>query len=136
MGKGKGAVDHWVAVIRPGPHPVRSGRVGRGDCARGAAAGRAQAAHQNPVHRPARPCRQRERGGVIWTCARFAGCRRTTSAASWIETYEELFNLRFQFVMGQLEDHNRLTALRRDIARMKTILRERELAAQMEGEAA
>jgi len=51
-------------------------------------------------------------------------------------TYEELFNLRFQFVMGQLEDHNRLTALRRDIARMKTILRERELAAQMEGEAA
>ena len=52
------------------------------------------------------------------------------------ETYEEFFNLRFQYVMGQLEDHNRLTALRRDIARMKTILRERELAAQMEGEAA
>jgi len=52
------------------------------------------------------------------------------------EMYEELFNLRFQYVMGQLEDHNRLTALRRDIARMKTILRERELAAQMEGEAA
>jgi large subunit ribosomal protein L29 len=51
------------------------------------------------------------------------------------ETFEELFNLRFQYVMGQLEDHNRLTALRRDIARMKTILRERELSAQMEGEA-
>jgi large subunit ribosomal protein L29 len=52
------------------------------------------------------------------------------------EIYEELFNLRFQFMMGRLEDHNRLTALRRDVARMKTILRERELAAQMEGEAA
>jgi len=52
------------------------------------------------------------------------------------ETYEEFFNLSFQYVMGQLEDHNRLTALRRDIARMKTILRERELAAQMESEAA
>jgi len=52
------------------------------------------------------------------------------------ETYEELFNLRFQFMMGQLEDHNRLTALRRDVARIRTILRERELAAQMEGEAA
>ena len=51
------------------------------------------------------------------------------------ETYEELFNLRFRFVMGQLEDHNRLSALRHDIARMKTILRERELA-QTEGEAA
>ena len=53
------------------------------------------------------------------------------------EIYEELFNLRFQFMMGQLEDHNRLTALRRDVARMKTILRERELAQTMqEGEAA
>ena len=52
------------------------------------------------------------------------------------ETYEELFNLRFQFMMGQLEDHNRLTTLRRDAARIKTILHERELAAQMEGEAA
>jgi large subunit ribosomal protein L29 len=51
------------------------------------------------------------------------------------ETYEELFNLRFRFVMGQLEDSNQLTALRHDIARMKTILRERELV-QMEGEAA
>ena len=51
------------------------------------------------------------------------------------ETYEELFNLRFQYVMGQLEDHNRLSALRHDIARMKTVLRERELA-QTEGEAA
>jgi large subunit ribosomal protein L29 len=51
------------------------------------------------------------------------------------ETHEELFNLRFQFVMGQLEDYNRLSALRHDVARMKTILRERELA-QAEGEAA
>jgi len=51
------------------------------------------------------------------------------------ETYEELFNLRFQYVMGQLEDHNRLSTLRHDIARMKTVLRERELA-QAEGEAA
>jgi large subunit ribosomal protein L29 len=48
-------------------------------------------------------------------------------------TYQELFNLRFQWASGQLEDHNRLTALRRDIARMKTILRERELAALAQG---
>ncbi len=44
-------------------------------------------------------------------------------------TYQELFNLRFQWASGQLADHNRLTVLRRDIARMKTVLRERELAA-------
>ena len=41
---------------------------------------------------------------------------------------EELFNLRFQFTIGQLENHNRLTELKRDIARLRTILHERELA--------
>ncbi|UCC87618.1 MAG: 50S ribosomal protein L29 [Anaerolineales bacterium] len=43
---------------------------------------------------------------------------------------EEFFNLRAQFVIGQLENFNRLTELKRDIARLKTILRERELAAE------
>ena len=46
------------------------------------------------------------------------------------DTEEEFFNLRAQFVIGQLENFNRLTELKRDIARLKTILRERELAAQ------
>jgi len=46
------------------------------------------------------------------------------------EAYKAVFNLRFQAASGQLEDFNRLTALRRDIARMRTILRERELAAR------
>ncbi len=49
------------------------------------------------------------------------------------DAYEELFNLRFQFSSGQLKDFNRLTALRRDIARLKTIMRERELARLREG---
>ena len=40
---------------------------------------------------------------------------------------EELFNLRFQAATGQLESHGRLQAVRRDIARIYTILREREL---------
>jgi len=52
------------------------------------------------------------------------------------QTYEELFNLRFQWASNQLEDYNRITALRRDIARLKTILRERELAREMKGGAA
>lgn len=43
---------------------------------------------------------------------------------------EELFNLRFQFSIGRLEDHNKLSELKRDVARMKTILHERELAAE------
>ena len=40
---------------------------------------------------------------------------------------QELFNLRFQWNSGQLRDNNRLTQVKRDIARMLTILREREL---------
>ena len=40
---------------------------------------------------------------------------------------EELFNLRFQSATGQLESHGRLKAVKRDIARIYTVLREREL---------
>ncbi|MCK8609126.1 50S ribosomal protein L29 [Agromyces sp. C10] len=40
---------------------------------------------------------------------------------------EELFNLRFQAATGQLESHGRLRAVKRDIARIYTIIREREL---------
>ena len=43
------------------------------------------------------------------------------------ESKEELFNLRFQGATGQLESHGRLRAVRREIARIYTILREREL---------
>ena len=41
---------------------------------------------------------------------------------------EELFNLRFQAATGQLDNASRLKAVKRDIARIYTILRERELA--------
>ena len=43
------------------------------------------------------------------------------------ETKEELFNLRFQNATGQLDNYKRLRDLRKDIARMKTLLREAEL---------
>ncbi len=43
------------------------------------------------------------------------------------ELKEELFNLRFQSATGQLESHGRLRAVRREIARIYTVLREREL---------
>ena len=44
------------------------------------------------------------------------------------ETKEELFNLRFQNATGQLDNYKRLGELKKDIARIKTLLRERELA--------
>lgn len=43
------------------------------------------------------------------------------------EAKEELFNLRFQAATGQLESHGRLRAVRKDIARLYTVMREREL---------
>ena len=45
------------------------------------------------------------------------------------QTYQSLFRLRFDWASGQLEDNNRLRAVKRDIARMKTVMREREIAA-------
>ena len=44
-----------------------------------------------------------------------------------IDMEEEMFNLRFQHGIGQLENPQRMKQLRRDIAKVKTILREKEL---------
>jgi large subunit ribosomal protein L29 len=43
------------------------------------------------------------------------------------EAKEELFNLRFQAATGQLENNSRLKTVRKDIARIYTLMREREL---------
>jgi large subunit ribosomal protein L29 len=44
------------------------------------------------------------------------------------ELQEELFNLRFQLATGQIENVGRIRTVRRDIARVKTIQQQRELA--------
>jgi large subunit ribosomal protein L29 len=51
------------------------------------------------------------------------------------DAQEELMKLRFQQVTGQLTDTSRLRILRREIARMQTILREQVAAEVVEGEA-
>lgn len=52
------------------------------------------------------------------------------------EVRQELFNLRFQHVTGQLDNYSRLGQLKRDIARIETLLRANEIAAAEEAEAA
>ncbi len=47
------------------------------------------------------------------------------------EAYEELMNLRFNMSIGQQRDYSRMPAVKREIARIKTVLRERQLAAEM-----
>lgn len=49
------------------------------------------------------------------------------------EAHQELFNLRQDWYLGRLEDNNRIIAVKRDVARLMTVLRERELAKAMEG---
>ena len=51
------------------------------------------------------------------------------------DAQEELMKLRFQQVTGQLTDTSRLRILKREIARMQTILREQSVAEAAEGEA-
>ena len=51
------------------------------------------------------------------------------------DSYRELFNLRFQRASGQLKDTNGIRHVRRNIAKMKTILRQRERAAQLQAAA-
>ena len=55
------------------------------------------------------------------------------------EAKQELFNLRFQVATGQLDNNRRLRTVRHDIARVYTVMRERELglsAAPIDGEGA
>jgi large subunit ribosomal protein L29 len=49
------------------------------------------------------------------------------------EACKEMMNLRFQFTMGQQNDTSKLRIARRNIARIRTLLRERELAPAPEG---
>ena len=52
--------------------------------------------------------------------------------AELIKLKKDLFNLRFQLVTGQLENPVKLRELKKDSARVKTIIREKELTAQAE----
>ena len=51
------------------------------------------------------------------------------------EAKEELFNLRFQAATGQLESHGRLRSVKKDIARIYTVVRERELGIRSDPDA-
>ena len=87
-----------------------------------------RAAHKLPMK-----CRivKREAGEVVMSAGTKASELRELGdeelLAKLREAKEELFNLRFQAATGQLENHGRLKAVRKDIARIYTLMREREL---------
>lgn len=59
-----------------------------------------------------------------------AGMSSAELDAKLDDAYKELFNLRFQRAQGQLTDTNSVKVVRHNIARIKTVMRQRELAAQ------
>ncbi len=61
------------------------------------------------------------------TAAELRSVEADDLAAKLAEAKEELFNLRFQNATGQLDNTARLRAVRKDIARIYTVMREREL---------
>ena len=85
------------------------------------------------MHKLPMKCRivRREAGEIVMATGNLRTELRepttTSSSTKLREAKEELFNLRFQAATGQLESHGRLRAVRKDIARIYTIMREREL---------
>jgi large subunit ribosomal protein L29 len=63
----------------------------------------------------------------VTTAAELRGLSRSELDTKVTELKEELFTLRFQAATGQLESHGRLRAVRKDMARIYTVLQEREL---------
>jgi large subunit ribosomal protein L29 len=61
------------------------------------------------------------------TASDLRGLSRDELNAKVVEYKEELFNLRFAAATGQLESHGRLREVRKDIARVYTVLQERNL---------
>ena len=66
-------------------------------------------------------------GSTNLTPEQLRGLEPGPLADALAEAKKELFNLRFQSATGQLENHGRLRAVRKDIARIYTVLQERNL---------
>ena len=72
---------------------------------------------------------------AVTTAAELRAVSAEGLAEKLAEAKEELFNLRFQNATGQLDNTARLRAVRKDIARIYTVMRERELGIVEEVEA-
>ena len=123
MGSGKGAPDHWVAVVRPGPDPVRDGRRRARGGRRGHAPRVAQAPGRRPASSSATPRRRSpmEIGEVRKLTDRELDDRLK-------EAKQDLWQARFALSTRQLKDYSQIPATRRTIARILTVQRERATA--------
>ena len=121
MGSGKGSPEYWVAVVKPGRVMFEIAGVPE-ETAREALR---LAANKLPIK-----CKfvKGEETGVSSN----EGLRDEKLSTAELETKlkdlkAELFNLRFQLAINQLDNPMRVSAVKKDIARVKTVLRENEI---------
>ncbi len=125
MGKGKGAPERWVAVVKPGRVMFEMAGVDL------ATAQEAMTLAAHKLRRSARgssAVQERSDGSQ----ARVEKMRDQDTVAELNQRQNELseqafFRLRFQLTTGQAEAVTKLRSARKDLARVKTLLREREL---------
>ena len=130
MGKGKGAPEYWVAVVKPGNIPVRARRSFRDGCARIAAPRRHQAGRPHPLYHPRR---------TILSFMKIVDVRNLTDSelvSKKKDARQEYFNLRLQQQTGALEKPSRLNELRKDVAKLETVLSERRLGLKVKSRVA
>ena len=120
MGSGKGNPERWVAVVKPGRIMFELSGVNE-TLAKEALSRASRSCPSRPASSPAR-------GGLMATGAEVRELDDGSCSTTWLEPKQELFNLRFQHVTGQLDNYRRLGQVRKDIARINTVLREREIA--------
>jgi ribosomal protein L29 len=128
MGSGKGAPEYWVARVKPGRIMFELDGVA-GDIAREALT---LGAAKLPIKTKIVDAPRRRGGRVMAFGTKVADVRAKSDdelKAMVLDLRKEQFNLRFQRASGQLEATGRIKAVRRDIARAKTILGERQRAA-------
>ena len=123
MGKGKGAPERWVAVVKPGRVMFEMAGVDRKQHGKRSDAPRVEEAADGYALRYSRgePLMPRSVDKL-----RDLGTPELHAREG--ELAEQVFRLRFQLSTGQAEAVTRLRITRKDLARVKTLLRQRELA--------
>ena len=130
MGSGKGNPEFWVAVVKPGRVLFELSFPERG------------AGQASPWRRRSRSCRSRHASSPVRRRSDMAAQderpRPSSSLGELVDelraTKQEALNLRFRNATGQLENTAEISKVRRQIARINTLIRQREIAAAEAGQ--